>query len=84
VEYYQERVPDLGGELVEEVERAVEEIASFPEIGSPYLADTRRVLVRRFPYSVVYQVRPDGIVILAVAHQKRKPGYWWGRSASRL
>jgi toxin ParE1/3/4 len=82
VEYYEERVPGLGDELVEEVERAVEEIASFPESGSPYLAHTRRVLVRRFPYSVVYRARPEGIIILAVAHQRRRPGYWRGRMSS--
>jgi hypothetical protein len=35
--------------------------------------------VRSFPFSVVYRLRPEEIVILAVAHQKRKPGYWRGR-----
>ncbi len=84
VEYYDRRVPGLGDEFVEEVERAVEEIASFPESGSPYLADTRRVVVRRFPYSVVYRVRPEEIVILAVAHQRRRPGYWQGRLSSGM
>jgi toxin ParE1/3/4 len=79
VEYYEERVPGLGSELLEEVERAVHEIASSPEAGSPYLANTRRVLVRRFPYRVVYRVRPEEIVVLAVAHQRRRPGYWRGR-----
>lgn len=82
VEYYDAEVPGLGAELAEAVERTVEEITTFPELGTPYLADTRRRMVRRFPFSVIYRLRTDEIVILAVAHQKRKPGYWRGRGLS--
>ncbi|WP_407936397.1 hypothetical protein [Limnochorda pilosa] len=51
-------------------------------MGSPVSADhlTRRVLVRGFPYQVVYHLRPDEIVIVAVAHLKRRPGYWRNRT----
>jgi hypothetical protein len=38
------------------------------------------MLVRRFPYAVVYDVLPDAVIIIAVAHQRRKPGYWIRRS----
>ncbi|CAN5338656.1 hypothetical protein BH24GEM3_BH24GEM3_16160 [soil metagenome] len=79
MEHYDAEVPDLGAEFAEAVERVVQEITAYPELGSPYLAGTRRRLVRRFPFSVVYRLRPEEIVILAVAHQKRKPGYWRGR-----
>jgi hypothetical protein len=41
---------------------------------------TRRALVARFPYQVVYRIRPGEIVIVAVAHLKRRPGYWKNRA----
>jgi hypothetical protein len=37
---------------------------------------TRRLLMTRFPYQVVYRVRPSEIVVVALAHLKRRPGYW--------
>jgi hypothetical protein len=49
-----------------------------PESGNPISADqkTRRLLVNRFPYQAVYRVRHGEIVIVALAHLKRRPGYW--------
>lgn len=41
---------------------------------------TRRVLVPGFPYQVLYRMRLDEIVIVAVAHLKRRPAYWRGRT----
>lgn len=76
---YHAVAPALGAEFVAEVERATARIATFPEHGSPYLAGTRRVLLRRFPFSVVYSSENEGILIVAVAHQRRRPGYWAGR-----
>ena len=52
-----------------------------PYIGSPYKHGTRRVFPTKFPFSVVYAVRETEIVILAVAHFKRRPGYWRERTA---
>jgi len=61
---------------VAEVERATRRIISFPEHGSAYLLGTRRIVLRRFPYSVIYSPGVDQAVAIAVAHQRRKPGYW--------
>lgn len=48
-----------------------------PAVGAPYVAGTRRLLARRFPYAVVYRVRGEQVVeIVAVAHYRRRPGYW--------
>jgi len=47
-----------------------------PEAGSPAGPNRRRVVVARFPYSIVYQHQPNLIRIVAVAHQRRRPGYW--------
>ncbi|MGP8185001.1 MAG: type II toxin-antitoxin system RelE/ParE family toxin [Terracidiphilus sp.] len=50
-----------------------------PQICAPYLRETRRVMLRRFPYFVVFRELPSEIQIIAVAHAKRRPGYWRGR-----
>ena len=64
------------------VAATVSHIETNPEIGTTISTDghTRRTLVARFPYQVVYRLRPTEIVIVAIAHLKRRPGYWKSRS----
>ncbi|HEV7587837.1 MAG TPA: type II toxin-antitoxin system RelE/ParE family toxin [Longimicrobium sp.] len=79
VDWYDGEAPGLGDELVAEVDRTLKDIVEYPDAGSPHLAGTRRLLTRRFPYSIIYQVRGDEIVVIAVAHQRRKPDFWLRR-----
>lgn len=44
-----------------------------------YFGPYRRVLMQRFPFAVYYEIAEDQIRIIAVAHQRRLPGYWKGR-----
>lgn len=81
-ERYEAELPGLGEEFIRDVERALERIATFPEHGSPHLAGTRRTVLRRFPFDVVYVVEPEGVLVVAIAHQRRFPGYWCGRLVS--
>jgi plasmid stabilization system protein ParE len=78
VRWYEARRSSLGAEFFDAVVEPFQLITARPEIGPTASADgrTRRVLVRRFPYQVVYRLRPSEIVIVAVAHLKRRPGYW--------
>jgi hypothetical protein len=78
VRWYETRRVGLGGEFFDAVTATLMLVESSPEIGSTISTDgqTRRVLVARFPYQVVYRLRPTEIVIVAVAHVKRRPGYW--------
>ena len=52
-----------------------------PEIGAVtgVTGKARRVLVNRFPYQVVYHLTPTDVIIVAVAHLKRRPNYWKDR-----
>jgi toxin ParE1/3/4 len=79
VEYYNQRAPDLGDDLAAEVETVIRDIQEYPELGSPGAVDIRRVLVRRFPFSLFYQMRNQAIVVLALSNHRRKPGYWQDR-----
>jgi toxin ParE1/3/4 len=58
---------------------AVRDVVRDPQRSPKYLFGTRRLVMQRFPFSVVYLDDPDLITIIAVAHARRKPGYWKGR-----
>jgi plasmid stabilization system protein ParE len=62
--------------FIRELERAVESVAEAPQRWPLYVEGTRRFLLRRFPYSVIYRVKGDALQIVAVAHARRRPGYW--------
>jgi len=76
VTFYEREAAGLGAEFLQDVDHALETIASSPEVGTPFEAGTRRLLLRRFPYGVVYLFEKDSLLLIAVAHQRRKPGYW--------
>lgn len=79
VSYYEAIQVGLGERFRQAIEAAVVLAASLPFAGSPHLHGTRRVFPKKFPYSIVYLVGESEIVIFAVAHFKRKPGYWKSR-----
>ncbi|MEX2528048.1 MAG: type II toxin-antitoxin system RelE/ParE family toxin [Gemmatimonadota bacterium] len=82
VAYYNSASPGLGEEFIGEVERAVERLLTFPDYGSTHLSGTRRVVLWRFPFDIVYLSDTDAILVVAVAHHRRSPGYWRERVPS--
>lgn len=68
----------LGGDLLDEFSASIARLTLNPESGNPISADqnTRRLLVARFPYQIVYRIRPSEVAVVALAHLKRRPGYW--------
>jgi len=74
--FYESRMAGLGKSFTAEVRRTVSFVQEFPDAGSPAGASYRRMIVPGFPYSLVYRRKPDSLVVLAVAHQRRRPGYW--------
>lgn len=66
----------LGAEFVDSVEAALHSLLEFPESCPVLLGETRKLVIERFPYSVMYWIDGDVIVVSAVAHQRRRPGYW--------
>lgn len=77
--YYENAQSGLGQRFRAEIEAAAALAASLPFAGATYKYGTRQVLPQKFPFSVVYLTRETEIIILAVAHFKRKPGYWRNR-----
>ena len=79
-QYYERESPGLGDAFVTEVERCTDAIVRYPGAGLVVHGSIRRRLVRRFPYALLYRVKPAGIRVLAVMNLKRRPAYWVGRS----
>jgi plasmid stabilization system protein ParE len=77
--YYNKERPGLGERFAASVEEAAARAVAFPLAGSVATKNTRRVFLKDFPFAVVYRPDPDGIVIFALAHHSRRPGYWQSR-----
>jgi plasmid stabilization system protein ParE len=79
VRYYEKCQKGLGRRFRVAIETAVQLISESPFMYRSLKAPFRRYLLPKFPYSIIYSIEPDHIHIIAVAHNKRKPGYWLNR-----
>jgi plasmid stabilization system protein ParE len=77
--WYFERNPQVSQVFVSALAAAVESIAASPRRWPRVHGKYRRYLLRRFPFSIVYLERADSIDVIAVAHHRRRPGYWQER-----
>jgi hypothetical protein len=77
--FFESKTAGLGVRFVSAVEKAVAEIEQHPQASPIIHQRIRRKLVRRFPYSIMFTIKPDHLRILAIANQKRRPFYWRGR-----
>ena len=80
VRYYEEEAPGVGMSFIAEVYRAVSFIVQNPYAAGAVGSGIRRKVLDHFPYNILYSVGPELIVIIADAHQKRRPRYWQGRT----
>jgi len=78
--YYEAKIPGLGERFGVEVRQAIDLLLAQPGMGVLAGPELRQFVLSRFPYSLIYSVLPDALVILVVAHQSRRPGYWRSRS----
>ena len=78
-DWYFERNPEAAASFTQEVEASLATIAENPSMWPSYIEGTRRRVLRRFPFSIVYRVKESNILIVAFAHGRRRPGYWRNR-----
>jgi plasmid stabilization system protein ParE len=81
---YERRQAGLGEQLLDALTEALETIqatpAAFERFEAPGLTrEVRQYTMRRFPYVIVYEPRPDEVLVVAVAHSRQRPGYWLDR-----
>ena len=79
IEYYEERQSGLGLRFSEEVKAAIGRICAHPHAWASIDPKTRRCLITKFPYGILYRIIKDNIRIMAIMHLHRKPNYWKGR-----
>jgi plasmid stabilization system protein ParE len=78
-DWYLKRNPEAADAFLTEIGTSLTQIASRPRLYPPYTRNTRRRVLAGFPYFVVFQEKEDIILVVAVAHAKRRHGYWRGR-----
>jgi toxin ParE1/3/4 len=75
--WYEAQRTGLGDDFVNEVEQAIQRIAQMPQAFPPHgSSGVRKCVLPRFPYNIFFLDLDDRIWIAAVAHQRRRPGYW--------
>lgn len=79
VEFYAERRVELAQAFINAVEDAIFRIVQSPTRCRVVDEDIRRCLTRKFPYGILYTIEQDFILIVAVMHCSREPGYWKDR-----
>ena len=75
-DWYFDRSPQAAAAFLHELDHAAALIAEAPDIWPQYERETRRYVLRKFPFSMIYRTTARGIEVVAVAHQKKRPGYW--------
>jgi toxin ParE1/3/4 len=76
VQFYHQRGPKLARRFAREVRSTISKVVAAPEQWRILEADVHRCLVRVFPYAILYTIEPGYILILAIMHGRRRPGYW--------
>lgn len=77
--WYAERSVTAAEAFSVEIDAAESAIVRLPEAWPPFDHGTRRYLLQRFPFSIVYRIEDRRILIVAVAHARRRPRYWRAR-----
>jgi len=80
-DWYESRSSGLGEDFLKELERGYSLIQNLPNTWTVMEKNLgiRRYLLNRFPYAVIYKTKEDCILIVAIMHLNRKPGYWSDR-----
>jgi plasmid stabilization system protein ParE len=79
--WYYARGTALASDFEREIDRGIRLVFRNPLRWPKFDDQRRRLVVRKFPYSIIYELHGNDVVILAVAHGKRRPNYWRERSA---
>ena len=79
IEYYESKETGLGLRFYTEYRSALKRVIVYPEAWFPLSENTRRCRTRVFPFGIIYQIREDGILIIAVSELHREPDHWKDR-----
>ncbi len=75
-EYYRLESPRIADRFLDDIATSLDKIQNDPQLYPAYTKNTRRRVLGSFPFSVIYQDKAEVILIVAIAHAKRREGYW--------
>jgi len=81
--YYESEAPGVGLAFIAEVHRAISFVVSHPRSAKMVRGSIRKKVLTHFPYSLLYSIESNHILIVALAHHKRRPTYWRRRLKGR-
>jgi plasmid stabilization system protein ParE len=79
VSWYQEQSEDESLAFLNEIDHAIRIVRAYPLIATEIEPDIHSFCLHRFPYSLIYGVDNDELVVIAIAHHRRAPHYWADR-----
>lgn len=79
IEFYNQQSQGLGNKFFDEILKTIDLILHYAEIWSKNSENTRKAVLNKFPYHLIYALHDDKLYIIAVAHQHREPEYWIDR-----
>ena len=77
--FYDAASSRLGSDFLDDVQVAIDRVRDYPQAGEVIASGLRRTLLHRFPFNLIYAMEENIIVVVAVAHHGRRPGYWQSR-----
>ena|SRR5438876_9722753 len=77
--FYDSAAIGLGDDFLDDVQQAIDRLREYPKTGQTITPGISRMLLHRFPFSVVYVEEANLILVVAIAHHGRRPGYWQSR-----
>jgi len=77
--FYDAASNGLGNDFLEDVQQAIDRLCVYPMSGEAVAPGLRKILLHRFPFNVMYSIETDVILVIAIAHHGRQPGYWQTR-----
>ena len=69
----------LGNDFLDDVQQRIDTLCQYLKSGTLIDTNLRRTLLHRFPFSMIYAEERDAILIVSIAHQRKRPGYWQSR-----
>ncbi len=76
IEWYEKIEKSLGLSFLDNLDQAISAVIKNPEMYPVIFKNVRRILIKKFPYSIFYHLTKNEIVVLAVFHEKRNPTNW--------
>ena len=79
IDFLELQIEGLGKRFIKEIDKTIQIIKRYPEGYPQYTAHTRKAKIRVFPFNLIYILVHNKIIIVAVAHNNRKPEFWKDR-----